>query len=98
MTRQEAIDLVAAAIRSGVYNDLGSGSNVDITIITKEGVDYLRNYQYLMGRTYTMKFPPKYPRGSAGVFWWCVCVLAVVTPAETCQYICTPQAWSRSVC
>lgn len=65
MTRQEAIDLVAGAIRSGVYNDLGSGSNVDITIITKEGVEYLRNYQYLQGRTYTMQFPPKYPRGTA---------------------------------
>lgn len=68
MTRQEAIDLVAGAIRSGVYNDLGSGSNVDVTIITKEAVEYLRNYQYLQGRTYTMQFPPKYPRGTARAY------------------------------
>lgn len=73
MTRQEAIDLVAGAIRSGVYNDLGSGSNVDITIITKEGVEYLRNYQYLQGRTYTMQFPPKYPRSTARAWVLCGC-------------------------
>ena len=33
--------------RSGVYNDLGSGSNVDVCVITQEGVDYMRNHQYL---------------------------------------------------
>lgn len=45
MTRQEAIDLVARAIRSGVFNDLGSGSNVDVAVITKNGTEMLRNYQ-----------------------------------------------------
>lgn len=45
MTRQEAIDLVARAIRSGVFNDLGSGSNVDVSVITKAGTEYLRNYE-----------------------------------------------------
>lgn len=67
MERQEAVDLVAQAIRSGVYNDLGSGSNVDICIITKGGVEYLRNYQYLQGRTYEMKYPPKFPAGTTVV-------------------------------
>ncbi len=28
-------------------NDLGSGSNVDLCVITKEGVEYKRNYEYL---------------------------------------------------
>jgi hypothetical protein len=28
-------------------NDLGSGSNVDLCVITKDGVEYLRNYEYL---------------------------------------------------
>lgn len=39
--------LARRAIRSGVYNDLGSGSNVDLCVITKEGAQYLRNYEYL---------------------------------------------------
>jgi hypothetical protein len=33
MTEAEAIALVSAAIRAGIFNDLGSGSNVDITVI-----------------------------------------------------------------
>lgn len=33
--REEAIDLVAAAIKAGIFNDLGSGSNVDVCVITK---------------------------------------------------------------
>ncbi|BEJ16663.1 hypothetical protein CspHIS471_0600640 [Cutaneotrichosporon sp. HIS471] len=45
MTRQEAIDLVARAIRSGVFNDLGSGSNVDVCVINKNGTEMLRNYE-----------------------------------------------------
>ncbi|GAA6005639.1 hypothetical protein JCM10207_005279 [Rhodosporidiobolus poonsookiae] len=56
MTRQQAIDLVSEAIESGIWNDLGSGSNVDVCVIegelTGEGkytgkakTDYLRNYR-----------------------------------------------------
>lgn len=33
MTREEAVALVSAATRAGIFNDLGSGSNVDICII-----------------------------------------------------------------
>jgi len=44
MERQEAIDLVSAAISAGIFNDLGSGSNVDVCVITKDKTDYLRNY------------------------------------------------------
>ncbi len=46
-------------------NDLGSGSNVDLCIITKDGVEYLRNYEYLQAKTYTRQFPVKYPPGTA---------------------------------
>lgn len=45
MERQEAIDLVSAAISAGIFNDLGSGSNVDVCVITKDKTDNLRNYQ-----------------------------------------------------
>ncbi|CAD6914470.1 unnamed protein product [Tilletia controversa] len=47
MTRDEAIALVTAAIESGIYNDLGSGSNVDVCIIEKQGTEMLRNYRVL---------------------------------------------------
>jgi len=44
MTREEAIKLVQDAIEAGIFNDLGSGSNVDVTVITKEDTEVLRNY------------------------------------------------------
>lgn len=36
--------LACDAILSGVFNDLGSGSNVDLCIIKKDGTRMLRNY------------------------------------------------------
>jgi len=44
MERGEAEQLVRQAIRAGIFNDLGSGSNVDICVITKDKVDYLRPF------------------------------------------------------
>merc|ERR1711862_841014 len=44
MDEAEAVKLVQRAIRAGIFNDLGSGSNVDVCIIRKDqSVDYLRN-------------------------------------------------------
>ena len=43
--REKAIKLVTEAIEAGILNDLGSGSNVDITVITEKGVDVLREYK-----------------------------------------------------
>jgi 20S proteasome subunit beta 2 len=42
--REEAVQLVVAAISAGIFNDLGSGSNVDVCVITSEGTDVLRNF------------------------------------------------------
>jgi len=44
MEVDEAKELVADAIRAGIFNDLGSGSNVDICVITKGKVQYIRPY------------------------------------------------------
>jgi len=44
MTREEALDLVNAAISAGIFNDLGSGSNVDACVITATKTDMLRNF------------------------------------------------------
>ena len=43
--RAEALALVTAAIEAGIFNDLGSGSNVDACIITKDHTEMLRNYR-----------------------------------------------------
>ncbi|XP_014678650.1 PREDICTED: proteasome subunit beta type-7-like, partial [Priapulus caudatus] len=42
---EEGKALVKTAIRGGIFNDLGSGSNVDLCIITKDKVDYIRPYE-----------------------------------------------------
>lgn len=51
---------------SGIFNDLGSGSNVDLCIITKDKVDYKRNVELLMGKTYTREKPVRYAPGTSG--------------------------------
>lgn len=38
------------AIAAGIFCDLGSGSNVDLCIITKNGVEMLRGYDRLAVR------------------------------------------------
>lgn len=64
MTLEEGKRLVADAIRSGIFNDLGSGSNVDLCVITKDNAEMIRpfeianlkgvkqgNYQFRRGTT-----------------------------------------------
>jgi len=43
MTQEEAVKVVVAAIEGGIYHDLGSGSNVDVCIIKRGKVEYMRN-------------------------------------------------------
>ncbi|KAG9265982.1 proteasome subunit beta type-7 [Astyanax mexicanus] len=42
MEEEDAKRLVRDAIAAGIFNDLGSGSNIDLCVITKGKVDYLR--------------------------------------------------------
>jgi 20S proteasome subunit beta 2 len=44
MTRDAAVKLCSEAILAGIFNDLGSGSNVDVCVITPEKATLLRNY------------------------------------------------------
>ncbi|KAI5612953.1 proteasome subunit beta type-7 [Silurus asotus] len=68
MEEEEAKLLVRDAIAAGIFNDLGSGSNIDLCVITKGKVDYLRphdeankkgirtgNYKYKPGTTGVLK-------------------------------------------
>lgn len=44
LTKDEAVELCSQAIEAGIFNDLGSGSNVDVCIITAEKVCYYLCY------------------------------------------------------
>ena len=44
LTRDGAVELAATAIKAGIFNDLGSGSNVDVCVITSEKASLLRGY------------------------------------------------------
>jgi len=57
LNQEEAMALVHKAVLSGIYNDLGSGSNVDLCVITKEGTKMHRNYDTPNPR------PFRYPGG-----------------------------------
>lgn len=45
MELEDAKKLVRDAIAAGVFNDLGSGSNIDLTVITKDKTTELRPYE-----------------------------------------------------
>ncbi|XP_055693975.1 proteasome subunit beta type-7-like [Lutzomyia longipalpis] len=45
MSEEEGKKLVRDAIAAGVFNDLGSGSNVDLCVIRKGSTEYLRTYE-----------------------------------------------------
>ncbi|KAL1759026.1 nucleophile aminohydrolase [Schizophyllum commune] len=66
MTREEALTLVTAAISAGIFNDLGSGSNVDACVITKDGTEMLRNLEMPNQRVQKER-AYKFPRGTTGI-------------------------------
>jgi 20S proteasome subunit beta 2 len=58
---------VSEAIEAGIFNDLGSGSNVDVCVIEENSTDYLRNHvrpneRGIKEQSY------RYPRGTTGEF------------------------------
>lgn len=54
MTLVDATNLVTRAILAGILNDLGSGSFVDLCVIDKADVQYFRNYESTIQRTFRM--------------------------------------------
>ncbi|CAA7393796.1 unnamed protein product [Spirodela intermedia] len=67
LNRAEGISLVSEAICSGIFNDLGSGSNVDVCVITEGHVEYLRNYQLPNPRTYISSRGYSFSKGQTEV-------------------------------
>lgn len=66
MEEEEAKKLVRDAIAAGVFNDLGSGSNIDLCVIKKDKVDYLRPYE-VANKKGVREGNYKYPPGTTGV-------------------------------
>jgi len=46
LSKEEAVQLCVAAIEAGIYHDLGSGSNVDVCVITKGKYEFHRNLKH----------------------------------------------------
>jgi len=44
LSQEEGMQLAIKGITAGIIYDLGSGSNVDLMIISKDGKRHLRNY------------------------------------------------------
>ena len=63
MSREEAVGLASEAIQAGIFNDLGSGSNVDVAVITREKTTLMRNYMRPNMREHKMR-NYKYPIGT----------------------------------
>ncbi|KKA30806.1 hypothetical protein TD95_003666 [Thielaviopsis punctulata] len=63
MTEEDAVNLCSKAILSGIFNDLGSGSNVDVVIIKKGDTQLIRGYKKPNERTSKLN-NYKFPRGT----------------------------------
>lgn len=66
MELEEGKKLVRDAIAAGIFNDLGSGSNVDLCVIKKGSVDYLRGYE-LSNQKGERKLDYSYRKGATHV-------------------------------
>lgn len=89
---EEAKELVADAIRAGVFNDLASGSNVDLCIIRKTGVEYLRPYDKASVKG-QRQFNYRYKSGTTAVL--SKTVQPIIIEEETVQKV-EPEAMDTS--
>lgn len=67
MELEEAKEVVVAAVEAGIYHDLGSGSNVDICVLTRSGINYQRNLVTKNGKVFQKPEPYEFPRGTTDV-------------------------------
>jgi len=63
LTKEEGMRLVADAIRAGIFNDLGSGSNVDLVVITETEANVHRNFEKPNPRMYRAQKPITFEKG-----------------------------------
>merc|ERR1719343_538937 len=78
MTVEQGKALVCKAIRAGIFNDLGSGGNVDCCVITKDkGGEIFRNIEKPNPRAFKAKYQP-FPKGTTPVIKTDILKLATV--------------------
>nr|XP_046188104.1 proteasome subunit beta type-7-like [Oncorhynchus gorbuscha] len=88
LEEEDAKRLVRDAIAAGIFNDLGSGSNIDLCVIIKGRVDYLRLHD-MANRKGVRTGNYKYKRGTTGVPTKAVTKLDLEVVEETIQTIYT---------
>lgn len=66
LSREDAVKLCSDAILAGIFNDLGSGSNVDVCVITPEKATLMRNYIQPNVREKKLR-NYKFPKGTTAV-------------------------------
>lgn len=62
LTIEEGVNLAIEAITAGILNDMGSGSNVDVCVINKDGAKVHRNIRHI-GEEY--QYGPAYEKQKA---------------------------------
>jgi len=67
LSREEGIRIVAKAVKAGIFNDLGSGSNVDITVISKDTTEIFRGFEKPNPRKFRPEKRYEYPPGTTAV-------------------------------
>ena len=66
LNKEEAMELCSQAIQAGIFNDLGSGSNVDVAVITKDKTTLHRGFVKPNERSQKLK-NYKFNRGTTAV-------------------------------
>ncbi|KAG7235522.1 hypothetical protein INR49_002568, partial [Caranx melampygus] len=94
MEEDDAKQLVRDAIAAGIFNDLGSGSNIDLCVITKGKVDYIRPHDEA-NKKGVRTGDYKYKRGTTGVLTKAVTPLDLEVVDETVQTMDTSSDLSR---
>ena len=67
VTKDEAKQLVYEGVSAGVFNDLGSGGNVDLCVITSEGAEMIREFEKENERKYLRPAGYNFPKGATPV-------------------------------
>ena len=67
LEEQECIDLVKDAIEAGIFHDLGSGSNVNVFIVKRNGCEKKLNYRVYNKKAFTESETYKFPKGTTEV-------------------------------
>lgn len=81
LTKDDAVKLCSEAIQAGIFNDLGSGSNVDVCVITPEKATLLRNHITPNVREKKMR-DYRFPKGTTAVL-----NEKIITKEEISKYV-----------